>query len=514
MTAEHEERFDLLCIGGGVGGLVAAYGAAQLGARMALVERGELGGDCLNYGCVPSKGLIHAARMAAGARRMSEFGIEVGEVRADFPRVMRRMKEVQAHIGEHDDPARFEAMGIEVIFGEGRFTGPDLFEVGGRRIRARRFLLVTGSSPLVPEVAGLSEVPFLTNETVFDLEAQPRRMAVLGGGPIGLELAQAFHHLWTEMEVLEMMPKLLPRLDHEMAGVLRRALEESGLRLHFEVRVSKVEKRGDEIVIHAEAPGGQAENPGGPRSFSCDALLVAVGRKPNLDGLGLADAGVECTPRGVRTDEWLRTSNPKIYAVGDVRGAYQFTHVAEYEAGIALRNMLFSEPLGIPVPFLKKKASYHAVPWAIYTSTEAAHVGMTEAEAREALGEIHVLRFPMDRVDRAILEGETSGFCKVVCDSRGRVLGADLVCSAAGEILPEFALAVRKRLHVKEVVETIHVYPTLAQVNKRAAGSFYAQKLFTPAFRKKMQRLFGLGGSLEVTDHKGPNGPGDDEKKF
>jgi pyruvate/2-oxoglutarate dehydrogenase complex dihydrolipoamide dehydrogenase (E3) component len=438
---------------------------------------------------------------------MSEFGIEVGEVRVDFPRVMRRMKEVQAHIGEHDDPARFAAMGIEVIFGEGRFEGPDLFEVGGRRIRARRFLLATGSSPLVPEVAGLPEVPFLTNETVFDLEAQPRRMAVLGGGPIGLELAQAFHHLGTEVEVLEMMPKLLPRLDPEMAGVLRGALEESGLRLHFEVKVSKVEKRGDEIVIEAETPGGT-------RPFFCDALLVAVGRKANVEGLGLADAGVEYTPRGVRTDDRLRTSNPGIYAVGDVRGAYQFTHVAEYEAGIALRNMLFSEPFGIPVPFLKKKASYHAVPWAIYTSPEAAHVGMTEAEAREALGEIHVLRFPMDRVDRAILEGEASGFCKVVCDSRGRVLGADLVCPAAGEILPEFALAVRKRLHVKEVVETIHVYPTLAEVNKRAAGRYYAQKLFTPAFRKKMQRLFGLGGSLEVTDPKGPKGPGDDEKKF
>jgi pyruvate/2-oxoglutarate dehydrogenase complex dihydrolipoamide dehydrogenase (E3) component len=481
-----------------------------LGARVALVERGKLGGDCLNYGCVPSKGLIHAARLAAGARRMREFGIKVGEVRVDFPRVMRRMKESRAHIGEHDEAARFEAMGIEVIFGEGRFTGPDIFEVGGRRIRARRFLLATGSSPFVPEVAGLPEVPYLTNETVFDLEALPRRMAVLGGGPIGLEMAQAFYHLGSEVVVLEMMPKLLPRLDPEMAGVLRRALEEDGLRLHFEVKVSSVEKRGDEIVIQARIPEG-AGPPGGARSFTSDALLVAGGRKPNVDGLGLDDAGVEYTARGVRTDETLRTSNPGIYAVGDVRGAYQFTHVAEYEAGIALRNMLFSEPFGIPVPFLKKKASYHAVPWTIFTSPEAAHVGMTEAEAREALGEVQVLRFPMDRVDRAIIEGETTGFCKVVCDLKGRILGADLVCSAAGEILPEFALAVRKKLHIKEVAETIHVYPTLAQVNKRAAGRYYAQKLFNPGFRKKMKRLFGLGGSLEVTDPMGLNDSGNEE---
>lgn len=494
--SESPDIFDLVCIGGGVGGLVASVGAAQLGARAAIVERGNLGGDCLNYGCVPSKGLIHAARLAAQAGRMSEFGIEVGEVRVDFPRVMRRMKESQAHIGEHDAPARFEGMGIEVIFGEGRFTGPDAFEVAGRRIKARRFLLATGSTPFVPEVPGLAAVPYLTNETVFDLEVQPRRMAVLGAGPIGLELAQAFQQLGTEVEVIEMMPKLLPRLDPEMAEVLRAALEDSGLRLHFETKVTRVEKRGDEICLDAETPGGT-------RSFSCDALLVAVGRKPNVEGLGLDAAGVVHSPRGVETDERLRSSNPRIYAVGDVRGAYQFTHVAEYEAGIALRNMLFSEPFGVPLPFLKKKASYHAVPWAIYTSPEAAHVGMTETEARERLGEVQVLRFPMSRVDRAIIEGEEAGFCKAVCDSKGRLVGVDLVSASAGEILHEFALAVRKRLHVREVVDTIHVYPTLAQVNKRAAGQYYAKKLFTPNFRKKMKRMFGLRGRNEVVDPMG-----------
>ena len=496
MTISSETSFDLVAIGGGVGGLVAAVGAAQLGARVAIVERGKLGGDCLNYGCVPSKGIIRSARLAAEARRLGEFGIETGAVRVNFPQVMRRMKEAQAHIGEHDAPERFEAMGIEIIFGAGKFTDGRTFEVNGRKIRARRFLLATGSSPFVPEIPGLADVPHLTNESVFDLTEQPRRMAVLGAGPIGLEMAQAFQQLGTDVEVLELMPKLLPRLDPEMAEVLREALERSGLKLHFEVKVNRVEKNGEEIRLHADTPDG-------PKIFACDALLAAIGRKANATGLGLEAAGVKYNSRGVETDDRLRTSNPLIYAVGDVRGKYQFTHVAEYEAGIALRNMLFSEPFGIPLPFLKKKASYDAVPWAIYTSPEAAHVGMTEAEAREAMSGVQVLRFPMKDVDRAILDGDTEGFCKVVCDAKGRLVGADIVGPAAGEILHEYALAVRKRLHVREIIDTIHVYPTLAQVNRRTAGRYYAGKLFTPAFRKKMQRLFGLRGSLEVNDPKG-----------
>ncbi len=496
MSASPDNTFDLVAVGGGVGGLVAAVGAAQLGARVAIVERGKLGGDCLNYGCVPSKGMIRSARLAAEARRLAEFGIETGEVRVNFPRVMRRMKEAQAHIGEHDAPERFEAMGIEIIFGAGKFADGRTFEVNGRKIRARRFLLATGSSPFVPETPGLAEVPYLTNESVFDLTEQPRRMAVLGAGPIGLEMAQAFQQLGTEVEVLELMPKLLPRLDPEMAEVLRGALERSGLKLHFEVKVNRVEKAGEEIRIHSDTPEG-------PKTFTCDALLAAIGRKANVEGLGLEAAGVTYNPRGVETDDALRTSNPRIYAVGDLRGKFHFTHVAEYEAGVALRNMLFSEPFGLPLPFLKKKATYHAVPWAIYTSPEAAHVGMTEAEARGAMSGVQVLRFPMKEVDRAVLDGDTEGFCKVICDAKGRLLGADLVGHSAGEILHEYALAVRKRLHVREIIDTIHVYPTLAQVNRRTAGRYYAEKLFTPAFRRKMQRLFGLRGSLEVNDPKG-----------
>ena len=496
MSVSTDNTFDLVAIGGGVGGLVAAVGAAQLGARAGIVERGKLGGDCLNYGCVPSKGVIRSARLAAEARGLAEFGIETGEVRVNFPRVMRRMKEAQAIIGEHDAAERFEAMGIEIIFGAGKFIDGRTFEVNGRKIRAKRFLLATGSSPFVPEIPGLSDVPYLTNESVFDLTAQPRRMAVLGAGPIGLEMAQAFQQLGTEVEVLELMPKLLPRLDPEMAEVLRGALERSGLRLHFGVKVNGVEKNGEEIRLHADTPGG-------PRTYTCDALLVAIGRKANTIGLGLEAAGVRYSPSGVETDDTLRTSNPRIYAVGDLRGKFQFTHVAEYEAGIALRNMLFSEPFGIPLPFFKKRAAYHAIPWVIYTSPEAAHVGMTEAEARDAMSGVQVLRFPMSRVDRAVVDGGTEGFCKVVCDARGRLVGADLVSTAAGEILHEFALAVRKRLHVREIIDTIHVYPTLAQINRRTAGRYYAEKLFTPSFRRKMQRLFGLTGRLKVDDPEG-----------
>ncbi len=490
-----EAPFDLVAIGGGVGGLVASVGAAQLGAKVALVEKTKLGGDCLNYGCVPSKGLIRAARLAAQARSMPAFGIDAGDVRVDFPRVMKRMKAAQARIGEHDAPERFEGMGIEVIFGDGAFTGPDTFQAGDRTLRARRFLLATGSSPFVPPVPGLGSVPYLTNETVFDLEELPRRLVVLGAGPIGLELSQAFHQLGAEVDVLQRAPKLLPRLDAEMAALLADCLKKSGLRLHFEADAQKIEKRGDEIFIEADTPSGK-------REWVCDQLLVAAGRSPNVGGMELERAGVRHTPRGVETDAHLRTSNPRVFAAGDVRGQYLFTHMAEYEAGVALRNMLFSAPFGVPLPFLRKKANYDAVPWTIYTTPEAAHVGLGEAEARAALGEnrAQVLRFPMSRVDRAVLDGETEGLCKVVCDEKGRLVGADLVGPSAGEILHEFVLAVRKKMRVREVVDTVHVYPTLAQVNKRAVGRFYARRLFTPAFRKKMRRVFGLRGRLEVRD--------------
>ena len=495
MRLKKESSFDLVAIGGGVGGLVASVGAAQLGAKVALVEKAKLGGDCLNYGCVPSKGLIRAARLAAQARSMPAFGVDAGEVRVDFPRVMKRMKAAQARIGEHDAPSRFEGMGIEVVFGEGAFTGPDAFRVGDRTLRARKFLLATGSSPFVPPVAGLADAPYLTNETVFNLEELPKRLVVLGAGPIGLELSQAFQQLGAEVDVLQRAPKLLPRLDAEMAALLADCLKKSGLRLHFEADARKITKRGDEILVEADTPSGR-------REWVCDRLLVATGRSPNVGGMDLEKAGVRFTPRGVETDAWLRTSNPRVFAAGDVRGQYLFTHMAEYEAGVALRNMLFSAPFGVPLPFLRKKTNYDAVPWTIYTTPEAAHVGMGEAEAREAFGanRARILRFPMSRVDRAVLDGETEGLCKVVCDAKGRLVGADLVGPSAGEILHEFALAVRRKMRVREVVDTVHVYPTLAQVNKRAAGRFYAERLFTPAFRKKMRRLFGLRGSLEVSD--------------
>ena len=502
-----ESTFDLVSIGGGVGGLVASVGAAQLGAKAALIEKTRLGGDCLNYGCVPSKGLIRSARLAAQARALSEFGVETGEVRVDFPRVMERMKAAQAHIGAHDAPERFEGMGVEVIFGDGAFTGPDAFQVGGRTIRAKRFLLATGSSPAVPPVSGLKDVPYLTNETVFDLEELPRRLVVLGAGPIGLELSQAFHQLGADVDVLQRAPKLLPRLDAEMAAILADSLEKSGLKLHFNVDAQRIEQRGDEIRIEADTPSGR-------REWVCDQLLVATGRAPNVGGMDLEKAGVRSTPRGVETDAYLQTENPRVFAAGDVRGQYLFTHMAEYEAGVALRNMLFSAPFGVPLPFLKKKTNYDAVPWTIYTTPEAAHVGLSEAEARAALGEnrVQVLRFPMSRVDRAVLDGETEGCCKVVCDEKGRLVGADLVGPSAGEILHEFALAVRKRMHVREVVDTVHVYPTLAQVNKRVAGRFYAGKLFNPAFRKKMRRVFGLRGRIEVSDPADAGGGGAGEQ--
>ncbi len=490
-----EDQFDLVVIGGGAGGLVAAVGAVQLGAKVALVEKGKLGGDCLNYGCVPSKGIIRSARLAESARNMGKFGIEVDNVRVNFRRVMERMKEAQAQIGKHDSRERFEAMGIEMIFGEGQFIDPDTFEVAGRHLRAKRFLIATGSSPFVPPLPGIESVPYLTNETVFDLEESPQRMIVIGAGPIGLEMAQAFHQLGSEVEVLEVAPKLLPRFDEEMAKILSDALSRSGIRFHFEFHIGRVKKEDGKIIV-------EGTDANGPHTFSCGALVVAVGRSVNVEGIGLNEAGVKYSKHGVEVNHFLCTSNPRIFAVGDVLGKFQFTHMAEYEAGVALRNMLFSEPFGLPVPFLKVKAEYHAVPWCIYTSPEAAHVGMGEHEARTALGEknCQVFRFPMDHVDRAIVDGETEGFCKIVCDKKGRLIGADLVGQSAGDILHEFVLAVRKKLHVRDIIRTVHVYPTLAQVNKRTAGQYYVGKLFRPEVRRRFRRLFGLKGNLEVHD--------------
>ena len=370
-------------------------------------------------------------------------------------------------------------------------------------MRAKRFLLATGSSPFVPPIDGLDSVPYLTNETVFDLEELPRRLAVLGAGPIGLELSKRFKQLGAEVEVLQSAPKLLPRLDKEMAEILAVSLAESGLRLHFNVNTQRVEKRGDEIFLEADTPSGK-------REWVCDQLLIATGRSPNVAGMDLERAGVTALRAAWRPMRIFKRRITRIFAAGDIRGQYLFTHMAEYEAGVALRNMLFSAPFGVPLPFLKKKTNYDAVPWTIYTTPEAAHVGLSEADAEAALGanRIQVFRFPMSRVDRAVLDGETEGICKVVCDEKGRLVGADLVGPAAGEILHEFALAVRQEdAHQGSGGDGSRVsHPGAGE--QEGGGPVLCRKTLYAGLQEEDAALFGLKGSIEVTDPADLNGHG------
>ena len=462
MSDSAESRRDLVIIGGGVAGLVTASVAGQLGLKVTLVERAQvLGGDCLNHGCVPSKTLIRSAKVASLMRRAGEYGLTAHEPEVDLKRVMDHVREVIATIAVHDDPERFRGYGCEVLLGEQpRFVDPGTLEVDGRHIRARRFLIATGSSPMVPPVEGLAEAGYVTNETVFDLETLPQRLTVLGGGPIGLEMAQAFARLGSEVTVIEMAERIAVREDGEISEALTEVLRREGITLHTGVKVERVSRDGDACVVQGS----------GGITVTADRILVAAGRKPNIDGLGLERAGVEYTRTGITTDRRLRTSNKRIFAAGDVVGPYAFTHVAEYHAGIVIANAIFRVP---------KKLDYRVVPWVTYTDPEVARVGLTEAEAREQGLDVDIMRFDFSDVDRAITDVETAGMVKLVA-RKGQLLGASLIGPHAGELLHELVLAMQARVPISKISAAIHAYPTLAQVHRRAVNSHYSPKLFAP----------------------------------
>lgn len=476
-----EDRFDLVIIGGGVGGLVAASGAAQWGARVALIEKEALGGDCLHYGCVPTKTLIRSAKVAALLRRSEEFGLEKTGLRVNFPQVMARMRAVQAEIGQNDDPERFRKMGIRVIFGSGSFLDPQTFEVDGERIRGKKFLLATGSRPVILPIPGLQEAGALTNVTALQLDHLPQSMVILGAGPIGLEFAQVFARLGTQVTVIEKMGQILPREDKEVADLLEGILKKEGIEIItcMETREVRKTSHGKKFVA------GQCEICG-TLELEVEEVLIAIGRAPNVEGLNLEAAGVRYDRKGIQVDRTLRTTARNIWACGDVAGPYLFTHVAEYQAGIILSNAL--------LPLIRRKADYTVVPWVTYTDPELGRVGLTEAEAREKYGEknVQVYRFPFQQVDRAVIEGEGEGLIKLVCDRKQRILGAHLLGPGAGELLHEVVLAARARLPITRISQTIHVYPTLAQGVKRACDQYYRQKLFSGWFPKIARRLISF----------------------
>ena len=467
---------DICVIGAGSAGLSVAAGASQMGAKTVLIERAVMGGDCLNYGCVPSKSLLAAAKAAVLHRHTGAMGVAYEPPRIDFPAVRDHVRGVIAGIAPHDSQERFEGLGVTVLRSQARFVGPGEVEAGDTRIRARRFVVATGSQPVVPPLPGLDEVDYLTNETVFALGAAPAHMIVVGGGPIGCELSQAFRRLGSEVTIVE-MAQILPNDDPELAELVRLRLRAEGIRLHEGTRAGAVRRDGAGLVLEIERDGNA-------ESLAGDALLLAVGRRPAVEGLDLEAAGIDHDRKGITVDRRLRSSNRKVFAAGDVAGGFQFTHVAGYHAGVVLKNALFRLPA---------KVDDRAVPWVTYSDPELAHVGLAEAAAKERHGDIRILRWPFAENDRARCERQEDGLVKVVTTPRGRVLGASIVGPHAGELIHPWVLAISKGLGVGAMAQMIAPYPTLGEVNKRAAGSFYTPKLFGARTRRLVRLLGKLG---------------------
>jgi len=466
---------DICVIGAGTAGLVTAAGASQLGARTVLIEADRMGGDCLNTGCVPSKALLAAAHAATAYRRAAAFGLTQAPPLVDFAKVMAHVQGVIAAIAPNDSQARFEGLEVRVLRSRARFTGPREVATGDLRIRARRFVIATGSAPAVPAVPGLAGLPYLTNETIFDLESLPEHLLVMGGGPVGCELAQAFRRLGAQVSLVE-MASLLPKDDPELVALLRRALLKDGVELYEGHKVLAAEAAGAGIALTVEAGAGQ-------RRLEGSHLLVAAGRQPRVVDLGLEAAGIAHSPKGIEVDGRLRTTNRRVFAIGDVVGGPQFTHLAAYHAGIVIRNALFRLP---------SKADLSALPWVTYTDPEVAHVGLGEAAAR-AQGPVRLLRWPLAENDRAQAEHLEHGAIKLVVTPGGRILGADIVAPGAGEMIHLWTLAVKERLKLGAVAGMIAPYPTLAEIGKRAATNFFIPKLFNDRSRRLVRLLMRLG---------------------
>ncbi|WPB87181.1 dihydrolipoyl dehydrogenase family protein [Sediminicoccus rosea] len=452
---------DLCVIGAGSAGLSLAAGAVQMGASVVLIEKHRMGGDCLNTGCVPSKALLAAAHAAEAARGAARFGVDVPAPVVDFARVHAHVQGVIATIAPHDSVERFEGLGCTVIRAAARFTGPREVAAGGQRIRARRFVVASGSSPALPPVPGLAETPHLTNETIFELTERPEHLLVLGGGPIGIEMAQAFRGLGSAVTVIQ-RDTILPRDEPEAVAILREILRGQGITLIEGAQVARIR------------PGVQVELADGT-VIAGSHLLVAAGRKPNLDGLDLALAGVEVTPRGITVDRRLRSTNRRVFAAGDVAGGPQFTHVAGYHAGVLIRNILF----GLPA-----KVDYAALPWVTYCDPELAHVGLTEAEARLASHPVQVLLQPLSGNDRAVAERSDQGLAKIILGGGGRILGATILAPRAGEMIGLWGLAIQSRMKIGAVAQMMAPYPTMSEISKRAAGAFYTPSLFSARTRR------------------------------
>jgi pyruvate/2-oxoglutarate dehydrogenase complex dihydrolipoamide dehydrogenase (E3) component len=475
--------YDLVVVGGGTAGLVGAAGTAGLGGRVALVERHLLGGDCLNYGCVPSKALLRAARAAYDARKAPEFGIRGSDwglnPGVDFPAVMARMRRLRAKIGRHDSAERFAGLGVDVFLGEARFTGPRAVSVAGQTLHFKRAILATGGRAAIPDVAGLAQAGCLTNETVFSLTELPPRLAVIGGGPIGCELAQAFARFGSRVTLIHRRPQLLPKDDPAAAQLIDRQFQREGIHVLYDAAVQRVERAGNAKRLIVEQRGQ-------PQTLEADAILIAAGRMPNVEGLGLEAAGVALGSRGVEVNDFLQTANPRVYAAGDIAGSYQFTHAADAMARLAIQNALFSWG-----PFGRRRLSQLVVPWTTYTDPEVAHVGLTAVAAEQQSAAIDTYREDLSGVDRAVLDGEEEGFVMIRC-RRGtaQVVGCTIVARHAGEMIGEVALLMTAGLPLSTLARTIHCYPTQVEALKRVADQYQKSRL-TPGVARLLKAIIG-----------------------
>ena len=473
-------EYDLCIIGGGAAGLVTAAGAASLGAKVILIEKAKLGGDCLYYGCVPSKTLIHSATVANTIRHANRFGLDAHHEAIDQNRVMHRVAEVIKHIEPNDSPERFRTLGVEVVFDSASFSSPNSVQLSERTITARNFVLATGSRPAIPNISGIESVPYFTNETIFDNKENISHLIVLGGGPIGCEMAQSFVRLGVKVTLVS-RNRLLPKEDADMAEVVKQQFLVDGIDLHLYVDTKKAEKteQGISLELYGEQNHPQTTHLEGSH------LLVATGRRSNIENLALEKAGINISDASkVNVDSRLRTSNKHIYACGDIAGPYLFTHMAEHQAGVVLQNTLFHLPI---------KVQTKAIPWCTFTSPELARVGLSEDDAEKQGIKYQVYCFPFSEVDRAIADGDTAGMAKIITNPRGKLLGACIVGPHAGELIAEYSLAITQGMKVSALSKTIHIYPTLAQINRRVADQ-RMKALLTPARKRWLKRLFSLRG--------------------
>jgi pyruvate/2-oxoglutarate dehydrogenase complex dihydrolipoamide dehydrogenase (E3) component len=463
-------RYNLVVVGAGTAGLVTAAGAAGLGAKVALIERELLGGDCLNVGCVPSKALLSTAKRVGAVRKAGEFGVRInGAGEVDFAAVMARMRRLRAGISPHDSAARFRDLGIDVFLGGASFTGPDRIEVGGKRLEFKRAVVATGARAAAPPISGLDQIEYLTNESVFSLTELPKRLAVIGAGPIGCEMAQAFARFGSNVLLVEAMHGALPNEETDASQIVLESLKRDGIMLLCcakDLTFAKAEPDGVRLQVHSH---------GSAYDEILDRVLIGVGRAPNVEGLGLEKASVEYTKKGVTVNDYLQTTNPRIYAAGDICSPYQFTHAADFMARTVIQNALF---MG------RARVSSLVIPWCTYTEPEVAHVGIYEKEAQEKGIAIETYNQPLNAVDRAVLEGETEGFARVhIKKGSDEILGATIVAAHAGDMISHFAMAMTNRLGLKKIARTIFPYPTQAEA-VRKTGDAYNRTRLTPFVKK------------------------------